>query len=472
MDWFSKSILGQWFVTGVLLGIGFVFPILWVLGIVGGAYFIYLLKQTQTLKTRYLGAWLAWTIKTAFASVWFWSTYPIDWLPVEIGKVQLLLIGGYWLIASLCLGAGGIVVVLAWQYGQNLVKSKYFFWGLSIPSAWVMGEVVGSIVFSIVALGPGGTINSSLSFGYSGYLLAEHQWFMLVAKMAGVYSLSFGFILLAISLLKLTKFITQQYHYVLLVFIILLSVSANLPILNKTVEVAEGYKVVTIDTNFPAHILRDKGGAAMMSDELSEAMTAALTEEPDYILLPEDARFFAQRSNPAAVKAFFQFQYHNPTAVIVDSGRVDTGDNTFLQTFIYTGGKNKIEQVHKRYLVPQGEFLSYFLSGLLRLIGYGDVIDQVSRGESYQVGPNTDQSSLSENVPGILFCFESVAPTGVWTLLKERPNLPFVAHPISHGWFHESKILWHELDTMLKIQAVWNNKYIVSAGSHAEGKVY
>jgi apolipoprotein N-acyltransferase len=50
--------------------------------------------------------------------------------------------------------------------------------------------------------------------------------------------------------------------------------------------------------------------------------------------------------------------------------------------------------------------------------------------------------------------------------------VPFIAHPTSHAWFHESKILWQQQDVMLKVQALWNDVAIVSAGNMAYGALY
>lgn len=475
MDWFYKYLLLQWSLAGVLLGVGFIFPLLWVLGIVGGAYFLYLTQYQQANKMLYLGAWWAWTIKTAAAAVWFWSAYPIEWLPNELGKIQLLLIGGYWFTASACLGVGGIVVALAIKFGRQFIKSTTALWGLVVPVAWVVGEVTGSVVFSIVSIGPGGSINSSLSFGYSGYLLAESDWLLQFAKIAGVYSLSFLFAVLALFLLHLIQRTFHEYKVVLVVTLVLFLVAIFIP---RTNEVKNSpntdtgdYSVVTIDTSFPVNLLRNRSGALLISEELSKAMEAAIQEKPDYIILPEDARFFNQSQSPSVVRSFFQFQYQNPETVIIDSGRANVDGETVLQTFIYTGHNSKVEQIHKRYLVPQGEFISSVLAGILRIFGINESIKQTMSDISYVVGPDTNQSAIADSVPGVLFCFESVAPLGVRTLINERPNIPFVAHQMSHAWFHDPYILWHELDTMLKVQAVWNQKYIISAGSHIEGKI-
>lgn len=109
---------------------------------------------------------------------------------------------------------------------------------------------------------------------------------------------------------------------------------------------------------------------------------------------------------------------------------------------------------------------------MLQTVGFGESLNYLSQSMSYRVGPWTNQSSAAANVPGILFCFESFAPRGVRTLVEERTKMPFVAHIASHAWFHEPYTLWSQMETMLRVQAVWNQQYVVSVGNMMSGKVY
>jgi len=114
----------------------------------------------------------------------------------------------------------------------------------------------------------------------------------------------------------------------------------------------------------------------------------------------------------------------------------------------------------------------YLTAGMLKLFGYDSVIDYITKDVSYIVGPQVSQNHFSSHHPGVLFCFEYTDPTGVRSLVKERPDLPFIAHPISHAWFNEPHTLLSQIDSMLKVQAVWNQQYIVSAGSRVSGSVF
>ena len=467
----SKWIL-QWSLSGVLLGVGFVFPYLWILGLFGAAYFLFLLTDTKSLKRSLLGGLLAWTIKSSFAVGWFWSTYPIDWMSVDFGNIQLVLILFYWLTASLWLGFGGLAMVLLYRMVARFVSPTTICMYLLLPFLWVASELLGAFSFSVFTYGPGGSLNSSFSFGWGGYLLAEHDGLLQFAALVGVYGLSWLFGALAATMLFV--FIAKRRFKLAAVSIcgFLYATSFGSLFLSAEPALIDEIKVVTIETTVDGSMYRTDEGQAEIRRILDEAMSEALSKEPDYLLLPEDARFFDQQKSVASLKSRFQNTYSKPKTIVIDSGRVESYAGPVLQAFVYNGQDNAIERVQKRYLVPQGEFVPYLYSSLLRVAGRGSVVDKIEADVSYRVGQFTDQSILSPQIPGILFCFESVSPQGVRTLLKERPKVPFIAHPISHAWFNEPQIFWHQLDAMLKVQAVWNKQYIVSAGNHMEGKVF
>ncbi len=468
MEFLQKNNFLQWVLSGLLLGAGFIFPALWILGVVGIAYCIHLSLVTVGWKKIVLGSLTAWTIKYACALVWFWSVYPVEWLAFDLGKVQLVLIFLYWFTAAVWLGVGGVLFSVGTKIVDTYVRFKVLM--VCIPFLWVMSEVLGSLFFSIVTIGQGGVITSAFSFGFVGYLLAQHTLFIFISGVYGMYSLGVAIVAFATMLVWMRR--KSLLRPVGLVSIIgLVYVVGFIPVVSSVQETGNAYHVVTIDTQFPPNQIRTPEGAQVIRQELEAAMSAALELEPDYILLPEDARYFNQSQNPNQTKALFRFQHGNPNAVIVDTSRAESDGATVLQSYIYNGLENTVDQSHKRYLVPQGEFMPTLYVGVLNLFGYGELTDKISKDIAFEVGAKTSQSEYSQTSPGVLFCFESVSPKGVRTILSERGEVPFIAHPISHAWFHESHILWQNLDSMLRVQAIWNQQYIVSAGSHVSGQV-
>jgi apolipoprotein N-acyltransferase len=208
---------------------------------------------------------------------------------------------------------------------------------------------------------------------------------------------------------------------------------------------------------------------------ISNAVDMALLLKPDAVLLPEDSRYLRSQfddTEPKQSMAYFQLLQKNTQTLLIDSGRFTTeSGETVLRASVFDGVSKNIWQYDKQYLVPQGEYVPYAYQTLLRLLGFGEVIDAVARESAYRPGPRKQTADAPDYVPALLFCFESVRPDAARTLKMER-HAPFVVHPISHGWFHTPKILWQQLDVMLQIQARYSGAPIVSAGNMVAGKLY
>lgn len=459
--------------SGIFLGIGFVIPATWLLGFIGVAIFILALAKTTTAKQALIGGLVAWTTKSLFAISWFWSTYPITWIDLSLGKSEVLVVGLYWLTVSMFLGLGGSLVAGLWYWLKNRLPA--IFGILLFPVLWVTGEVFSSLMFSLWTLGEGSTINTVFSFGYLGYLFGYHERLLLLASIGGVYLLSFTFILLSyLGCLVLTIFPRRKALLIISALVLVLwGSSGSVSTLASTYTTSEeGTVVAIIDTRFGDEFFKREDKATYKYEQVAEAVEAALLLSPDYIVLPEDSRYTNTEITPEAAYRFFRFVSSDSEAIVIDSGRVALKPHGGAQrATIYDGISKNGWATDKQYLVPQGEFMPYFYQVTLSALGMKKAVAEIGNKLSYRPGPISSQAHLPAVVPGVLFCFESADPYAVKRLLKERA-VPFIAHPISHAWFHQSQILWQQQDIMLKVQALWSNVNIVSAGNQAFGALY
>ena len=467
MMWCKQS-LWWWVLSGVLLGIALVLPLMWVLGIVGGGVFIWRSFEDRS-RLAPLGGWLAWAIKYAFANCHMLTTYPIEWLSVKVTTTaQILLIGFSWLTLSLWLGVGGLLAVIGIRVYQKQFQMLPRYWAVVIlPLVWVVSEIFGSFFFSLMMLGPGGDVNTTYGVGYSGYILAEHAWLLQMARVAGVYGLSALFFVLAFIVWTLKNKPKAAVGVLLLLFVTGFVGQPTPP----TIE-GDFYVVRIIDTQFERNLFLGDGGKEIIHQKSSAGVAVALEDDPDYLVLPEGANFLKHEYPLSRGAQQFWSNYPNSKTILIDSGATEYRGQPVVEAAVLDPRDRSISVVDKRYLVPQGEFIPYFYSTLFSWFGSASFMSYVDNRIRLEVGPRTNQSTLPEASPGILLCFEVVAPTGVRTVLREKPQVPFVAHPISHQWFHEPVMWWHETDVMLKVQAMWNGIYITSAGNYVAGKTY
>jgi len=457
--------------SGLLLGVSFIVPFLWPLGILGAALLLHCLSVSKdSWKVKLLGAYLAMFIKFLFVLSAYWTMYPIRWLPLDLGTGELAIIGLYWISVSSYIACSGLALFGLVILFKKIPKPDWLYYFILIPIAWVLSEVFGSFILSLFTLGDGSTPNISFSLGYVGYLLGEHHLLAQIARLGGVYALSLSAILIA-SIIVYFWPKWQKKEKIIFALVLLICVATTKAHIKFIDESSKTENVALISTSIPAGGLFMRENPKEYQSLQADAMSSALESDASYIVWPEGARYF---SHLAAGWGTMVFTFENDAeeVVVVDSSVVNTEKGNVLRAEIVDVANKKNFIADKRYLVPQGEFMPYLYQGLFQVVGLGETATKVAGAISYVVGPEVNQSDFSSNIPGILFCFESTNPNAVRTLIHERGSVPFVVHPVSHSWFHEPVTFWSQLDTSLRVQAIWNQVYIATAGNHSASKLF
>lgn len=462
-------------VAGIGLGVGTVLPWLWWLVIPGITLFLWTIIHTKSWSKAFFGGWLAFTIKLLFAQSYYLTTFPIKWIDLALGKLEFLVIGFYWLTVALAIGLSGALLAVVLYF---IVKR--FVPGLFILSAlifWVPAEILGALFFSVFTYGSGGTLNTLYTFGYSGYLLAQHPLIFKLASFGGVFILSFTTVLLGVILYYCLSNYKNQPVLLKVILVLGLVFIGTIwwPTDNSSIT-KTGVTVAVVDTRFGGDAyfaLPIKEREELRVKQLLEATKSALKTGAEYVVMSEDSRYLPNDDSLEKNYALFRFQQGNPEAIVIDSSFAPIlPTNIALRVNIYDGKAKTAYAIDKQNLVPQGEFMTNFVYfGFFKLIQSADIVDKINKRLNYRPGPLNDQRKFPNYIPGILFCFSEADPLAVARLVKER-DLPFVAHPISHAWFHSPYSLWFQFDTMLRIQARWNKTAIISAGNMVDGALY
>jgi apolipoprotein N-acyltransferase len=453
---------------GLCFGSGFLHPFLAVISVVGLYWFCVALNRASTLKSCIRLAWGVWYIKSLMVVAWFWSAYPIQWLPFQSEIIQLPVIALYWLSAAFWLSAAGVVFGGAVWYVRQYVRNRTVVI-LTLTLMFVVAEQVGALVFSLATLGPGISPNIYFGFGQFGMILATLPGLVALSWWGGVYGLT---LLLVAGTLFVVWGQWQTIVWRICLVVVLLYGASTVTHLFWSYPSAPA-QIAVIDTEFDAMLLAASDGATIKQAVLADAVKAARGLAVSHIILPEDSRFLQTLSGVGTTKqgtASFQFLFPGAPVVLIDSGRLEvTAERSVMRATTFDTGLGKLLEYDKQYLVPQGEFIPYLYAGLLRLIGFGATIDALESSYTYYPG-RTNQVTDSV-LPPILFCFESVNPLGVSQAIQ-NDDVPFIAHPISHAWFNHPQLLQNQLTTLLRIQAVWNQVPIVSAANRGESAVY
>jgi apolipoprotein N-acyltransferase len=448
---------------GLLLGSSFLSIWLIPLGYIGlVALWCVLLRLTVGELVTYLP--IIFGVKAACAIVWFWSTLPIDWLPELSFLTQSVAVFLYWISSAVWLSSAGIFLAIWWRWHTRI-------WSVLLPAyvaiGVVLSEYLGAVVFSILTIGPGAYVSGAFSFGHSGYMF---PWLHDMARWGGVYAVGF----LGITLVFTTFEYARSRDRIFALRLVILGIVCTGAYVSAPVRDLP-YTIALIQTSFRGESLSD--GSPERRDTLDILMAEALAQNPDYVLLPEDIRYIQtnyygrEAGVDNAVEAW-RILRGAPDTMIIDSGRTtdeETGQD--VQRAYLWGSSSPIYTADKTYLVPQGEYMPTLYAFFLRLLGLGAVADNLSAIINYSSSEQRIDADVDSRVPGLLFCFESVDPRAAARLVAHRP-VDFIVHPMSHTWFHSPDILWWQLETMLRFQAVYAGVPIVSVGNEIRGQVY
>ena len=322
-------------------------------------------------------------------------------------------------------------------------------------------------------MGEGSIVSADFSFGYLGYHLAATPLTLWFSTVAGVYGLSYVASLVGCAaywLLRGTQGQRVQAVVVTSASISLFVVLALFSGLPK--DQVLSIDVISIDTTFNKHFNALEGAADMKKEAILEALKAALARDPHTVIFPEDARISDYFASAEELFAWVDMHSDGSTVSIIDNGpKMDARGQTVVRTYLYDIEQKQVYFFDKKYLVPQGEFMSYLHSFIVGLFVEDDEFQRIKNETKMHAGVIEDSSSVPNYLPGVLFCFETMVPLSVKRIESLRSH-PFVAHSISHSWFAQPATLEYQLGLMMKVHAVWNGVSIVSAGNMAQGMHY
>jgi apolipoprotein N-acyltransferase len=442
-----------WLSSGVLTGLSFFSPWTWWLSILGLFVFIVVAKSAVSRKEIIWGSVLSGTAHFLLVLSWFWSTYPLDWLNVG-NKGSFALIFGVWLTCCIVLGFGRLVPSYFIYHFKN--KQSYLYIG--IPVVWLIGEVIGSFLFSLYTYGTGSYISAEFSVGYLGYVLAEHGLLIKLAEVGGVFVLSMVVVALA-SLTHYLFFIKKTKILILSMLLIVLATSVipyNNPYSN------DNYSVAALSTDYEAYVRLDTDKKLIRQQNLLKAVATTLEQDVEYIILPEDSRFTSSFDSPEAVFNFIE-SFSDKDVILVDStAEIQENNEATVVSIIYNTKNRHVDKVYKNYLVPTGEYMPSFHAAVIKLFGFNKALDTFEGYYNYQ--PWTSEVSLSEGSPGVLFCLESLSSVALKRVARES-RAPFVAHVVSHSWFNNPWLLHHQLNQMMKVNTIFAKTTVYQASN-------
>lgn len=465
----SPKMFGLIILVGVLIGIGFIMPILWWCGFFGIALTVWAVSDSNSiiqsaLRTFFIG--IVWQ-GLALAPV-FYGVFPFDWFGIPSLPLQILVVAFSWVITtiffSLGMGVFGAIYYVVRMGGWHVLYIA--------PAAWVFSEWLGMLLFSVVSFGPGALFGAHMSFGAVGYLAANDFVLLQVASLMGLPGLStimiFGGSLIFLvwnKRLNLNPRIVVLGGIILTVVCVVGYLSANYLYKDHIIENQEAHSVsvAAISRYLKPHYKFEIGEEDKIILSLYELM--ASLKEVDVLIFPENTAFlraFREGVLPESDKVLDKIGGGESRPVIIDSEDIVVSPGVLHSRVTYLGPDGSTYG-YKQLVMPLGEYIPYIHRALLRVFGAGSFLDSIIMQRGYQSGPDGGFAEVEGVVITTRFCDEIFSSN-----LFRRQSLSganILVNISSQSWFHGSPIVYSQMQTVAKVRAVENRRFLVQSGN-------
>lgn len=432
---------------------------------------LYYLENFKSFKVYLFGKmFLFGFIFAALSTLWFLSTYPLDWMGVESSMLSIFIIGSIWLLFCLVFS----IPIALWPVLLSYVKTKNIFVGALLgASLWILLEYLRSWFVAFGVYGNETLFGPHHTYYSLGYVAGGVPVLKDVLAVGGLYLASFLIIIsnyFFYSLYRVVKNKEQSrmaslYLLGVIVFIILGSF-LNMKYVRGT-GTAPSFVASVVTTYLPA--TKDKS-VGVKKAEVALKILSEIDNKEGVIILPE---------NLNVVTPFFDNQKIKNE--LIASKHLIIGSYTGLDDhsmFFLTPLHNNVTHYKKQLLMPVGEYgvtaVRFLIQASLRkdwLDTYDRVMTATQKSEvQKQYVPGVFKDSVIKGlVIGGSICSENISPHIYTNATKKGATV--LVNIASHAPFHGSQLLMRQTRAINTVRALENGRYFVTASNYGESFV-
>lgn len=418
-------------------------------------YFLELQFGKLTRNNFVLSVWAIGVIFNFIVVGWILNTRPDNWayIPGWQGAIALTII--YTLVVLFLSLQFVLFGIIYSRLRPNLFSAKVF---IILPSIWVVAEVLRSIIFSIAAFGPGGSIGTHWNFGVLG-LAGSVTPLGFSARLVGLYGISF---LIAVINLCVFWLLHKRYKLPLIVLAVVLLLS----MLGYKIYDSTGGNKLTIgllqlDSRSNPTSANDNYVGRFESELESKNIAP---NSIDLLVLPEYSDFYREENKTTAID--ITKRYLKPQGGVVTSvdGHATEKATNDLEVFNIDGSVRS--RFAKQFLIPVGEYMPNIVSTLLRLFGQREALEIANSSQVIDQGKvNIMPVTIAGVKVGSLACSGIIAPefyrglsaNGAQILTNSAALAMFTNAPLYHAQSRQ----------MARFHAIANAKPFIQASEGA-----
>lgn len=443
---------------GGLMGITFLIPYSWPLAVIA-CLPIFKLLRTSSVRMSYVYgfAWSYLFIACALYPV-FWSPLPLDWAEIEGHIVQQY-----------------VFAFVAWSLSTAIFAAPFALWGAVarhlllrpdarmfwlLPSAWVLAEYAGTLLFSLFNYAPGVAIGVQFSLTFIGNVLADDIALRQLAIFGGVYALS---ALLIAGNIVVDRIVTGSLRgtWVIRSAVILFIVWALTSLaLKMHTDTGSTVVAVTATQVHPTLHLSNERFEKYLATGKSMYEQAILSGA-EIIVFPEGSAFMVPRDSRGVPLVMTRASSTPPS--VITSQRIMNNGHILSQMEYYDFSRGTISYTYKYLPQPIGEYMTSSAYWTGTLLGARSTMDQIAQKGSHISGLFPSPQIVGSIKVGALFCNETLSPDLYSSLARTGADLFINAS--SQDWFHESKLVHLQLLRAAQIRATESHRYYIQSSN-------
>lgn len=398
---------------------------------------------------------------TMLSSLWFLSTYPLDWLKIYDPILSILIIGSIWV--SFCLTMS--LPIAFWVVFINKFKiNNLFINALVGASLWVILEYFRSWFVAISLYGSETLFGPHHTYYSLAYVIATVPIMKELIPVGGIYLASFVIILINYffyycwltvkSEVKKWKSVTNLFIFI--IFIITISYISMVFIRGSdknTPSFTASIVTMYLPRTTSQEINIEKGKKTL-------EMIDTIKNSDGIIILPEniDVLNIYQNINDRL--------RHSESKINLIVGSFRRGD--YYSMFFSTPNNNNVSFYNKQLLMPIGEYGLSFVRLLIEatqnwkwLLMYDNAMPSAKKGNGIFLFKYPSAKYLT--ISGVL-CSENVSPYIFRKETREGANV--LLNLSSRTNFHQSSLLFRQTLAINTTRALENGRYLITANNN------
>lgn len=446
--------------AGVCLGLGYVFSLLWPAVFVGSALMLASLVRTQSVREVLRGAFLAGFVGYGFAfSVFVFTTLPLDWLGITSPVL------GFFAVLLVCIvGATSLAATFSFSMGvvHFLSKNSVMRMYTLFPTAWVLNEWLGPLLFSVVHAGPFSRIHAEFSVASFSYALAESPVLLQSAWLGGIFALAALIGIGGVGLHSVWGYVRNGWLWrgSALVMVAALFIIGGSFFHVSSHDNGESLSIGLITMHEDPGIYTDAQKMQQRFLQLGDFFAASSAE---LIVFPEDSRFleWVHQNN------FVLPKRSDGSGFIIDSATVREGDGALRPRIeAYDTARMASGYRYKAILVPLGEYVPYLYQYILTVLGQRDFLHHLATTRGFESSSRmASPVVVSGTSVAVALCEESASPFLYRT--QVRSGAQVLVNLSSHSWFHSSRLVHDATIRFAKVRAVESRRFFIRSADAA-----